>query len=235
MTRHILGTDGVIGDFHGDAAMGFWGWPLTQRDAEVRAAVAANNIRTEYARQGAGGFRCGIGIASGRAVAGQIGTVDQVKVTAFGPVVNLASRLEGMTKVFGAPVIVDKTFAERLRAFKQQTEPNANDFVPPAAVQLRIRRLARVRPAGFESSFEISELLSSRTTSDDEEHALTEQDITNYECGLDAMVEGNWSVATDFLKQVPSWDSPKQLLMSIIESHDREPPGDWDGVISLAK
>jgi len=39
------------------------------------------------------GFRCGIGIAHGRAVAGRIGTTDQVKVTAFGPVVNLASRL----------------------------------------------------------------------------------------------------------------------------------------------
>jgi len=40
-------------------------------------------------------FRIGIGIASGTAVAGKIGTIDQAKVSVFGPVVNLASRLEG--------------------------------------------------------------------------------------------------------------------------------------------
>ena len=49
----------------------------------------------------------GIGIATGRAVAGKIGTVDQVKVTVFGPVVNLASRLEGMTKILHAPILLD--------------------------------------------------------------------------------------------------------------------------------
>ena len=43
-------------------------------------------------------FRVGIGIASGKAVAEKLGSADQVKVTAFGPVVNLAARLETMTK-----------------------------------------------------------------------------------------------------------------------------------------
>ena len=61
------------------------------------AAAAAMRIRSDNRKAAAGdGFRCGIGIATGRAVAGRIGTVDQVKVTAFGPVVNLASRLEGI-------------------------------------------------------------------------------------------------------------------------------------------
>ena len=46
--------------------------------------------------------------ATGRAVVGQIGTSDQVKVTAFGPVVNLASRLEGMTKVLSAEIVIDE-------------------------------------------------------------------------------------------------------------------------------
>src|SRR5690606_16637136 len=120
MTGEILRQGGVVGDFHGDAAMGFWGWPLDQTDAVGRAARAALTIRDAFYGQGilgsltaasqaatglrtgrdAGryGFHCGIGLATGRAVVGRIGTVDQVKVTAFGPVVNLASRLEGMTK-----------------------------------------------------------------------------------------------------------------------------------------
>ena len=53
--------------------------------------------------------------ASGRAVAGGIGTSDQVKVTVFGPVVNLASRLEGMTKLLHAPILLDEAAAEFVR------------------------------------------------------------------------------------------------------------------------
>ncbi|MGV3483028.1 MAG: adenylate/guanylate cyclase domain-containing protein, partial [Planctomycetaceae bacterium] len=91
MTGEILRTGGVVGDFHGDSAMGFWGWPLDQSDAVRRAALAALAIRDAFREQSSEpnarsaslhGFRCGIGLATGRAVAGRIGTVDQVKVTA---------------------------------------------------------------------------------------------------------------------------------------------------------
>ena len=44
-------------------------------------------------------------------MAGKIGTVDQVKVTVFGPVVNLASRLEGMTKILQTPILIDERTA----------------------------------------------------------------------------------------------------------------------------
>jgi len=82
-----------VGDFQGDAAMGFWGWPLRQPDAVLRTCRAALAVRAEF--EATEGFHAGIGVATGPAVAGKIGTVDQVKVTVFGPVVNLASRLEG--------------------------------------------------------------------------------------------------------------------------------------------
>ncbi len=147
MTRHIMEGQGVIGDFHGDAAMGFWGWPLEQPDAALRAVEAASKIRTDFrVHADKLGFRCGIGVATGRAVAGQIGTVDQVKVTAFGPVVNLASRLEGMTKTMGAEVIVDEATAA---AIAQAADP-----------RFRTRSLGTVQPSGFGSEFEVAELLS---------------------------------------------------------------------------
>ncbi|TWU05559.1 adenylate/guanylate cyclase domain-containing protein [Stieleria varia] len=235
MTRHILGMDGVIGDFHGDAAMGFWGWPLEQSDAVLRAMIAATRIREEYAAQGADGFRCGIGLASGAAVAGRIGTVDQVKVTAFGPVVNLASRLEGMTKAFGAAIIVDEVFAQSLH-------DQLNDDTAIAALGLsfsgenivrpRLRRLARVRPAGFASVLEISELLSSPSQS---EQVLTDQNIADYESGLDAMVVGDWESAMVHLHQLPPWDRPKDVLIATMLGHNRVPPATWDGVIELPK
>ena len=88
---------------------GFGAGRLAQEDAALRACRAAMAIRMTFEAAQKGDpsasatlreehFGIGIGIAMGRAVAGQIGSTDQVKVTVFGPVVNLASRLEGMTK-----------------------------------------------------------------------------------------------------------------------------------------
>lgn len=217
MTRHILRTDGVIGDFHGDAAMGFWGWPLDQSDMAIRAARAAAGIRAQYRNDTVGGFRCGIGIATGRAVAGRIGTVDQVKVTAFGPVVNLASRLEGITKAFGAEVIVDPNTAEQIR------RSPGDEF--------RVRRLAKVRPAGMEQSVMVSELIDTDhpglVTSDDQ--------IATYENGLDAMIDGRWDEAHMQLQKLPPDDPATDVLMSTLLRSNRVPPADWNGAIELPK
>ena len=57
----------------------------------IRAAFGQTFGRKDHPL---GNFQVGIGVAHGRAVAGKIGTAEQVKVTVFGPVVNLASRLE---------------------------------------------------------------------------------------------------------------------------------------------
>ena len=120
MTHQILDQGGVVGDFQGDAAMGFWGWPLAQEDAVARACRAALAIRAEFEEAARdpqsplAGFHVGIGIATGNAVAGKIGTVDQVKVTVFGPAVNLASRLEGMTRLLGARILLDEATAQAI-------------------------------------------------------------------------------------------------------------------------
>ena len=79
-------------------------------------------------------------------MAGKIGTVDQVKVTVFGPVVNLASRLEGMTKILRAPILLDEATAAAVRR-----------QVPREVA--RVRRLAVVRPYGLDTPLEVSELL----------------------------------------------------------------------------
>ncbi|QDT01877.1 Adenylate cyclase 2 [Rubripirellula lacrimiformis] len=219
MTRHILDTDGVIGDFHGDAAMGFWGWPLKQEDSAIRAATAAAQIRSDYRRDSdSGGFRCGIGIASGRAVAGRIGTVDQVKVTAFGPVVNLSARLEGITKAFGAEIVIDSATAQAIR----QASP----------VDLRTRRLARVRPAGFQTPVDIYELLDPY---DDSQPSLSEEHIQIYEDSLDRLNEGLWDEAYEMLHSLPAWDRPKDALLATILRHNRIPPDGWEGIIDMPK
>lgn len=224
MTRNILRRDGVIGDFHGDAAMGFWGWPLPQLDSPARACQTALEILSDFQRKSAspdgplGGFRCGIGIASGRGVAGRIGTSDQVKVTAFGPVVNLASRLEGMTKMFSAEILVDEATANYVRT-----------ALSPSVA--RVRKLAKVRPAGMQTPLVVHQLLPSA----DVPGTLANADIEMYEKALEALLEFRWDDAFELLHEVPASDRVKDFLTVFIASHGRVPPDQWDGVIPLGK
>ncbi len=227
MTQHILAEGGVIGDFHGDSAMGFWGWPLPQPDAAARACRAALAIRREFA-EGASSplatatqialsdFRVGIGIASGRAVAGKIGTIDQVKVTVFGPVVNLASRLETMTKQIHAPILLDEATAALA---KQQLAPDS----------ARLRRIAKVRPAGLNQPTLVSELVPPAASYPQ----LSDENLATYEEAVDAFLASDWTRALKLLHRVPPDDLVKDFLTVFIAQHNRTPPAGWDGAIPL--
>ena len=222
MTRQILDQRGVVGDFHGDAAMGFWGWPLPQDDAIQRICNAALAIRTEFetaSRREAHpltDFRVGLGIATGPAVAGKIGTDDHVKVTVFGHVVNLASRLEGMTKVLRAGILLDETTAQFIR-----------QHIPHNVA--RVRRLAVVRPYGLRQEVEVSELLPPERDYPE----LNDEHLANYELAVDALLSGDWTNAFELLHQVPADDRAKDFLTVFMAKNNRTPPDNWDGVIPI--
>jgi adenylate cyclase len=222
MTKCIHSHQGVIGDFQGDAALAFWGWPLDDGSSAVQACRAAVEIRERFAAAAVSsadplsGFRCGIGIATGEAVAGRLGTAGQFKIDVFGPVVNLASRLEGITKQLRVPILVDENTVARTRSGK-------------AGSELRFRRLARLRPYGMDRELTVSELLPKGG----EANLLDDAGIALYERALDAFVAGNWNEAFALLHEVPPWDQGKDFLTSHILSHRREPPRGWDGVVAL--
>ena len=112
-TQAILAHGGVVGDFHGDATMGFWGWPVHRGDEIEHVCRAALDIRRRLVELRESGdsrldqFQMGLGIAFGSIVAGKIGTIDPVKVTAIGPAVNLAARLEALTRQLKASILID--------------------------------------------------------------------------------------------------------------------------------
>jgi adenylate cyclase len=223
MTRHILDQSGVIADFQGDAALAFWGWPIQQSDVISRVCQAALAIRTQFDAAGnqAGvplaGFRAGIGIATGTAVAGKIGTHDQAKVGAFGPVVNLGSRLEGMTKIFHAAVLMDEA-----------TDQLARQQLPPGVA--RLRRVARVKPYGLDKPLTVTELLPPAA----DYPALRDEHIAAYEEALGEFQAGRWSEAYELLHKVPPEDRVKDFLTIYIAQHNRVAPPDWNGVIVLS-
>lgn len=228
MTRNILDHRGAIADFLGDAAMGFWGWPLEQPGKVAYACRAALGIRAAFEEVGRDpahplhGFRVGVGIATGRAVAGGIGTAEQAKVTVFGPVVNLASRLQDMTKLLRVPILIDEATAAEVR-----------EHLPPDAG--RVRRLLKVRPYGLETPLVVSELIPPAPPPGAEapKGVLTDADLEAYDQALDAFLAGDWDAAYRHLHRVPPDDRGKDVLTEFILKHNRTPPPGWDGVIPL--
>ncbi len=228
MTRNILDHRGAIADFLGDAAMGFWGWPLLQPGKVEYACRAALGIRAAFEEVGRdpthslSGFRVGVGIATGRAVAGGIGTTEQAKVTVFGPVVNLASRLQDMTKLLRVPILIDEATADEIREHL------------PSDVG-RVRRLLKVLPYGLETPLVVSELIPPAPPTDAEptEGVLTDADLEAYDQAFDAFLAGDWDAAYRHLHRVPPDDRGKDVLTEFILKHNRTPPPGWDGVIPL--
>ncbi|MBX9678051.1 MAG: adenylate/guanylate cyclase domain-containing protein [Gemmataceae bacterium] len=221
MTKSIFDKGGVIADFQGDAALGFWGWPLPMPNKIEQACLAALEIRSlvEASAQRPdhplAGFQVGIGLATGQAVAGKIGTSGQAKIGVFGPVVNLASRLEGMTKILRAPILVD------MKTASAATERLSRDIC-------RSRRLAVVQPYGLDTPLTVAELLPGPA-----ESPLSDDDLRSYEFALDAFVAGQWEKAYDLLHALPARDRGKDFLLGNIIQHNHQPPTGWNGVVTL--
>ncbi len=222
MSREILNHGGVTGDFLGDAVLGFWGWPFGSEDAPLKACRAALSIRREFLRiqrdadHPLQDFQVGVGVAHGRAVAGQIGTSGRMSVTVFGPVVNLSSRLEGMTKKLRVPIVMDEATAQLARRGLAENEG-------------RVRSLAKVLPYGMENSLKVSELILPFG----EDSELTDEQIEVYEAGVEQFMTGHWEEAYRSLHSMPSSDQAQDFLLAIITQNNRRAPANWKGVIEL--
>lgn len=222
MTSSILDHKGVVGDFHGDAVMGFWGWPLEQPDAASRAVQTAVAIARKFdeIREAkslpVSELITGLGIASGPAVAGKIGSSDQVKVTAFGPVVNLAARLESMTRSFRVPILIDQTTAQSIQ--EEQAD-----------LGVRVRRLGWVLPSGFQKRVSLFQVLPNSGAYLD----ISDGDLQKYEDAAQLFQTGQWTTALEKLRQLPEVDFAKRVMEQQIERQPQGPPNDWNQVLEV--
>lgn len=113
MVDDIFANSGVLDKFIGDAIMAIFGTPfpaLGDADNAVRTALgmfqSLDQMNTERAACGHLPIRMGIGVNSGRAVVGNIGSPKRMEYTVIGDTVNLASRVESLTKHYGAEILV---------------------------------------------------------------------------------------------------------------------------------
>ncbi len=123
LTDDILHNRGTIDKFMGDAVMAFWNAPLTDADHAANACRAALAMLesldklNESRGPGADPIRIGIGINTGEAVVGNVGSPQRFDYSVLGDAVNIASRLEEATKTYGVDVIAGERTVSLVRGF----------------------------------------------------------------------------------------------------------------------
>ncbi|HCV43310.1 MAG TPA: hypothetical protein DGH68_07480 [Bacteroidetes bacterium] len=219
----ILRNDAMLDKYIGDAVMAIFSAPIPHPDhAKVACLTALEVQRTlgEYyteksKRHGTVNFKTRIGLNSGNMIVGNIGHTNRLDYTAIGDTVNLASRLEGVNKMFGTDIIVSESTLNK------------------AGGVVRARELDFLRVKGKQIPIRIFELIS-------ENQALP--DITEEKLGLFA--EGlNLYRAKDFARAIARFeailridphDGPSTTLRDRCDTLSKEQlPDDWDGVFTL--
>ena len=105
MTDIILRSGGTIDKYMGDCIMAFWNAPLDCADHQKKAILVAKTMREKMKKLDLG-FNIGIGINSGTAVVGNMGSEQRFDYSVLGDAVNLASRLEGQSKEFNTTIVI---------------------------------------------------------------------------------------------------------------------------------
>src|SRR4029077_20287044 len=119
MTDVITAEGGMVDKFIGDGLMALFGVPNPHGDDAHRAVAAARKMQralTLLSERHAGPpLRIGIGVCTGQVLAGQIGSPARMNYTVIGEAVNLASRLEAATKLYGSQILICGETRSRLR------------------------------------------------------------------------------------------------------------------------
>ena len=119
----IIGSKGgTIDKYIGDSIMAFWGAPLPDKSACIHAAYAAlecqtklNKLNAIWKQQGKPQFNTRIGIHTGEAIVGNLGSSERLNYTAIGDTINIASRLEGINKNYKTNIIVSEAVYEQIK------------------------------------------------------------------------------------------------------------------------
>ena len=224
MSAPIRDQAGVIDKYIGDAIMAYWGPPFTEDEDQARlASLAALDmldgvvpLRAEFpellgVRSLPISFDIRIGIATGEALVGSIGSELMMSYTVMGDTVNLASRLEGANKLYGGRVLVSAA-----------TVVGADDAIETREID-RVVTLGQTHPQA------IFEIIGRKGE-------LTQAQVelrTNYSEGLAAYRARHWEGARRAfiagLESVPN-DGPSVTFIKRIDGLMANPPGDeWDG------
>jgi adenylate cyclase len=217
MTDLVFSHGGVLDKYIGDAVMAFWNAPFDQPDHARRAAATAIAMREALAEMnashafGKADLKIGVGINTGDMVVGNIGGHQRFDYTVIGDNVNLASRVEGLTKEYGVEILL--------------TEATAIE----AGSEILSRRLdlvvvkGKTEPVAVYEAMALSERASPAQTrlAHDYEHAFSRYLVQDF--------VGASGVCADILSR-HSDDGPTKVLLQRCAAFIQNPPAkDWNG------
>ena len=211
---------GTIDKFIGDAIMAEFGTPVSYEDNCHRAVSAAYEMREALATVEIGDlilpdgmkFDIGIGIHYGDVIVGSIGSKDKTDYSVIGDNVNLASRLEGLTKTYGTQILVSGSVKD---------DVGENSFC--------FRHLDDVRVKGKKTAVPIYAVDRSA-----EEFPAEYKDA--YIKGMDLYKQGIWNLARDYFRKAlasVACEKAAKLMLTRCEEFIKNPPENWDGAVAF--
>jgi adenylate cyclase len=220
MTQIVMEERGTLDKYIGDAVMAIFGAPLDVPDHAIRACQAAlsmlkklGEINDEWRKRNFPTISIGIGINTGEAIVGNMGANIRFDYTAIGDSVNLASRLEGLNKLYGTEIIISKS-----------TRDNLNS----SETRFLMRELDLVQVKGKEEPISVFELVNtfSSDTSKTELVRMFTEALSTYREGRFREAEGKF---IEILRNFPK-DGPSALYKERSRAYIMHPPPDWKGI-----
>jgi adenylate cyclase len=225
LTDNLLARKATIDKYIGDAVLAFWNAPLDDPDQHRNAASSAlEMIETMQAlnaqNNGLGGnwpgdVSIGIGLNSGRCCVGNMGSRQRLSYSLIGDAVNLASRLEGMTKVYGVPILMGESLAREIPEFGQ-IEVDQVRVVGRSAPE-RIFALICSPEAALAPSFQATKAAFATALD-----AYRAQDWDGAEAALSDMIKVGTGLPVQRLSSL--------FVERITQYRTTPPPQGWDGV-----
>lgn len=216
MSDIILQYGGTIDKYEGDAIIAFWNAPTTQENHSFRALEAAVVCQQRLAEmRGKLAIKAGcpmymrIGLNTGTAVVGNMGSRNRFDYTMLGDAVNLAARLEGLNKQFGTYIMCTKA-----------TKEGAEKY----GTSLKFRELAEVTVVGKKEAITIFEPMTSL------EYEKRKDDIDIFEKGLFAFRDGKFADAISLFTGIASRDPVAEKYIEKCQKLESNPPENWDGI-----
>jgi len=227
MTSVVFSNGGTLDKFIGDAIMAVWGnvrsFGMAQDTKNcARAALAMRRelaqLNAKWRGEGRMGLGMGIGINQGEVIVGNIGSQERMDPTVIGDSVNLASRLEGLTRVYGVDILVGASAAELVRE------------------EVHLRSVARVQVKGKIKPADVFTFVGARDEKVDPEFLKW---LETYEEGLEKFRTRDFTDAkilfSRFLEFYPDDLLAKIYLDRALEYEHQPPDEAWDAVEVFTK
>jgi adenylate cyclase len=218
MTEIILASGGTLDKYEGDAIIAFWNAPLDQPDHALRACRAALQCRKRLAEMGPRFSRkigrpltMRIGLNSGPAVVGNMGSSRRFDYTAMGDTVNLASRLDGAAKLYGLTILAAEETFIRVRE------------------AIVTREVDTIRVVGKAKGVSVYEIIGEKG----EVAAVELERLNLFAQAREAYKRRDWDRAADLFGRIEG-DSVAAIYLARCRDFKGSPPAvGWDGVFEL--